>query len=360
MGFIRYSQATQNHQLDDDAGICELRKLFRSYSSLFVISIAVLALSACAAVAPAPVEEGLEFSANNARLSPITKYDLPTPEPVIVPDVTAVVNTVGSRANVRSGPALDSKIIAKALPGDSFTVVGESDDGKWLEVCCITDPEDPSGETKIPAWISASVVDLDGNAGAVPVTDAVFTDTVESTWKVDWTCGSDRCEVKECGATVAATSDTPSTNQWLQVEHTVTWDDNCFDEDSWVFEVDRFSAKERSGEFSDNFLYNYWLGIQPGPATNTFTMDDGRKVAVYCSGPHELDLEENNGWTTRYVGETCHDVKTGELVSVSYTKRWLFTGEYDGQKYERAYFGDYEVLEQHLVDTNAELAFIDD
>ena len=83
----------------------------------------------------------------------------------------------------------------------------------------------------------------------------------------------------------------------------------CFDEDSWVFEVDRYTAKERSGEFIDNFLYNYWLGVQPGPATDVYTLDDGRKVAVWCSGPHELELEEGSGWTTVYVGNTCHDVR---------------------------------------------------
>jgi hypothetical protein len=52
-------------------------------------------------------------------------------------------------------------------------------------------------------------------------------------------------------------------------------------------------------------------------------------------------------------------VRTGELVSMSYTKRWLFSGEYDGQKYERAYFGDYETLDQYLVDTDVELSFVE-
>ena len=78
-------------------------------------------------------------------------------------------------------------------------------------------------------------------------------------------------------------------------------------------------------------------------------MDDGRKVVVWCSGPHETEIEEGGGWTTVYKGNTCHDVNTGELVSLSYTKRWLFSGEYDGQKYERAYFGDFESLEQRLI-----------
>ena len=319
----------------------------------------VLMLSACVAPVPVPEAAGNVTGAGSARLSELSSFELPTPEAIIVPDVNAVVNTEGSRANVRTGPALDAPIIAKALPGDEFTILGASDDGEWWEICCVRGPQDADGEATEPAWLSKQVVDLDGNADAVPVVETVLPGAVEATWHVDWSCGSDRCEVKECTASVSAKSESGEEEQWSQVEHTVSWDDGCFDEDSWVFDVDRYTAKERSGEFVDNFLYNYWLGAQPGPATDVYTMDDGRKVAVWCSGPHEIELEEGGGWTTVYVGNTCHDVETGELVTVSYTKRWLFSGEYDGQKYERAYFGDYEVLDQYLVDTNVALAFLE-
>ena len=47
------------------------------------------------------------------------------------------------------------------------------------------------------------------------------------------------------------------------------------------------------------------------------------------------------------------------LVYLSYNKRWLFTGEYEGESYERAYFGDYETLEQKLVETTAQLLFVE-
>ena len=43
--------------------------------------------------------------------------------------------------------------------------------------------------------------------------------------QVDWSCGSERCEVKECTATVDAVSRSEGDEQWLQVEHNVTWDD---------------------------------------------------------------------------------------------------------------------------------------
>lgn len=323
---------------------------------------ALLLLSACVAPIPVEGEAVATPQRSNTRISDIADYDLPPQEPVIRPELTAVVNTEGSRANVRSGPDLDSPIVAKANPNDTFNVVGQSADGEWWQICCIAGPGDADGEASENAWLASVVVEIDGNAEAAPVVEPLLPDELSSSWMVDWRCGSDRCEVRQCSANIVATmgEDAEPGEQWLQVEHDVTWEDECFSTDSWVFEVDRFTGKERSGEFIDNFLYNYWLGEQPGPATNVYTFEDGRKVAVWCSGPHEVEIEEEGGWTTVYQGDTCHDVSTGELVSLSYTKRWLFSGEYDGQQYERAYFGDYETLEQYLSDTNVNLYYLEE
>ena len=52
------------------------------------------------------------------------------------------------------------------------------------------------------------------------------------------------------------------------------------------------------------------------------------------------------------------DRNTGMLAYMNYIKRWLFTGEYEGQNYERAFFGDVERLEQRLVNTNAGLLLV--
>ncbi|MCB0093224.1 MAG: hypothetical protein KDE54_35290, partial [Caldilineaceae bacterium] len=70
---------------------------------------------------------------------------------------------------------------------------------------------------------------------------------------------------------------------------------------------------------------------------------------------HTLEVEEGDGWSTVYIGNTCHDVRTGMLLDLSYEKRWLYTGEFEGKTYNREYFGDFETLEQHLADTNAVL-----
>ena len=316
-------------------------------------------LGAC--VTTIPAQPAAETDASSvAQLSDISEYSLPDPEAVIVPDVTATINTEGSRANVRTGPELDSPIIAKANPGDEFKVIGRSDDGEWWQVCCVRGPMDAEGEATEPAWVAATVVDLDGNADAMPVVQAIMPETLEASWRFDWQCGSDRCEIKQCGGIVSAKAEADGDDQWLQVEHTPLWDEGCFDEvDPWVFEVDRYTGKERSGQLIDNFVYNYWMGAQPGPATDVYTLDDGRSVVVWCSGPHELEIEESDGWTTVYKGSTCHEVQTGELVFLEYNKRWLFTGEYGDQQYERAYFGDFETYEQRLVDTNVDLLYVE-
>jgi len=92
--------------------------------------------------------------------------------------------------------------------------------------------------------------------------------------------------------------------------------------------------------------------------TNIFTFDDGRQVAVWCGAQQQFDVPVGDGWTNSVQGYTCHDVLTGEMLYITYTTRWLYTGEYEGQNYQRAYFGDYETLEQFLVDTNADLSYI--
>lgn len=324
-----------------------------------VVVLSALLLSACVTAVPVAESASRPTPVPGQHISDIANYTLPTPEPVIVPDVSAEVITEDARANIRSGPALDAPIVAKANPGDIFQVTGRSDDGEWWQICCVAGPADEGDEATEKAWLSSVVVELDGNADAIPVVDPLLPTELTADWKVDWSCGSERCEIKECTGTITATVTSGNTEQWLQVEHNVAWADGCFEEDSWVFEVDRFSGQERSGAFVDDFRYNYWLGSQPGPATNIFTFDDGRQVAVWCGSEQEFDVPVGDGWTNAVQGYTCHDVRTGEMLYISYTTRWLYTGSYEGQNYERAYFGDYETLEQYLVDTNAELSYLE-
>ncbi|MEZ4861793.1 MAG: SH3 domain-containing protein [Caldilineaceae bacterium] len=290
-------------------------------------------------------------------VKPITDYVLPAPTPTTEPDTTVIVATNGARANVRGGPGLNFPIIAKANPGDSFQVVGKSDDDQWWEICCV--PGDTgASDAEANGWLANSVVRLAGD-GDVPVTEKLLDQDLQVKWEVDWHCGSERCEVKQCNATVEANVGRAPAQQSLAIEHQVTWDDTCFATDSWVFDVNQFSGKERTGEYENNFLYGYWLGRDPGQANGVYTLPDGSNIAVWCAGPHTVEIEEGGGWTTVYEGNTCHDVRTGMLVLLSYNKRWLFTGDFEGQSYERAYFGDNESLQQQLVETNVELATVE-
>ncbi len=284
---------------------------------------------------------------------------MPTPIPTAEASLIVVVNTNGARANIRSGPGLNFPIIAKGNPGAAFEVIGRSEDQAWWQLCCVTGAENTPEATADEGWVAASVVRLAGDEEAVTVSGPLLLSDLASTWEVDWQCGSERCEVKQCSATVQATVDGAANQQLLTVNHEVTWDDTCFATDAWIFEVNQFSGRERTGQYEDNFLYGYWLGADPGAANGAYTLPDGQADAVWCSGPHTVEIEEGAGWTTVYEGNTCHDVRTGMLVVLSYNKRWLFTGEFEGQQYERAYFGDNETLRQRLVDTNVELFFVE-
>ena len=134
-----------------------------------------LALSACVTAIPTPAANPVPVTPDE-RISDIAQYTLPTPAPQIVPDVTAVVVTEGSRANVRSGPNLDSPIVLKANPGDTFKVTGKSVDGEWWQICCVRGPADAAGEATELAWLATVVVELDGNADAVPVIEPMLPD----------------------------------------------------------------------------------------------------------------------------------------------------------------------------------------
>lgn len=268
------------------------------------------------------------------------------------------INTQGVRVNLRSGPGTTFAILVKANPGESYELLGKSDDGRWLQVAL--PPSRDGATTAKDAWVSADLVRTGGSAANVPVTvnEILLEPDLQAAWNVDWSCNSDRCDVKQCSADVTAQVNRQPTGGFLPVEHTVTWADECFNSDAWTFEVDQVTGVERSGEADDNFLYGYWLGAKPGAANGVYPVDETRGVVVYCSGPNEVEIEEGGGWTTVYEGSTCHDTATGMLVYMNYSKRWLFSGDFEGRTYERAYFGDSEKLEQRLTETNAGLAFV--
>lgn len=298
----------------------------------------------------------------NGAVADLSNYILPsaTPTTTAKGKTSVVINTGGSRANIRSGPGTNFPIVAKVAPGTAFTVVSKSQDETWWQICCVAPSSLITGTktTTGTAWVASSVVKVAGADDGVVISERLLNPDSNAQWSVDWKCASERCQVKQCSAAVNAKAGRVTNQSWLSVEHQVTWNDTCFATDSWVFEVDQYTGKERTGAYADNFLYSYWRGKQPGQPNGVYTLEDGRAIAVWCSGPYKVQVEEGDGWTTAYEGNTCHDVRTGMIVLLSYNKRWLFTGKYQGQSYDHAYFGDSETLEQKLTNTNINLFWV--
>lgn len=327
---------------------------------LFVLagcSVSPQSLSAGAAAVAAPVPEALADVVEpvSAYVAPRPIGVVPTPTPTPETTTTATINTQNIRANLRSGPGTNSTIVAKANPGEVYEIVGRSEDGLWYEVAL----SEPISDTAT-AWVSAELVHV--GDGVVPVSanaEVLLDRDLTAEWAVEWSCFSDRCPVRACEANVAAEVNRDPANNFLPVEHTVVWDEGCFNTDAWTFEVEQTTGKERNGEADDNFLYSYWLGARPGQANGVYPLENGEGIMVYCAGPDRVEIEEGGGWTTVYEGNTCHDVATGMLVYMNYVKRWLYSGDFEGKTYDRAYFGDSERLVQRLADTTAPVALVE-
>ncbi|MBX2998056.1 MAG: SH3 domain-containing protein [Caldilineaceae bacterium] len=260
--------------------------------------------------------------------------------------------------NVRSGPGLNFPVVAGAQQGAIFEAIGRSEDEGWWRICCVRGPNDGPGEATQFAWISDVVVTANEAAREQPILGPLFPQDLQAQWDVNYACGSERCEVVRCSAVISATVRSASDPRWLEVERKVTWDEGCGENSTWLHQIDRTDGAERYESTANFFLFNFWAGIEPGPINSLFSLAPDAQVKTWCSEEQVLDLEEGDGWSARYNGMTCHDVRTGMLVAMKYTKRWLFTGEYEGEAYENAYFGDFEVYEVRLNNTNVELDFV--
>ena len=102
-----------------------------------------------------PVEDG--------EAVPATETPTPTPEPDGMPEkVTVTVIDFGLRLNVRAGPSTEYDIVAKAVAGVTFSGIGRSEAGDWVQVA-IADL--PSGY----GWVSATYVTTEGPFEELPV-----------------------------------------------------------------------------------------------------------------------------------------------------------------------------------------------
>jgi len=355
------------------------RKVLRSLTAgILLAGVTLFVLSGCAASGaamqsnPSTVVADTAMPASiNMVIEPLSAYqpplrneenDSPLPTPTATPEngepLRVTIDTQGVRVNLRSGPGTAFDIVAKVNPGQTFVVLGRSEDARWYQLDAKVNGV--NGDPIESGWVAAELVRADGESVAdIAGSTELLSPDLMANWAVDWSCDSDRCQIKRCEAEVSAVVNRQANGDFLPVEHTVTWDDSCFSTDAWTFEVNRKTGEERTGEAEQNFLYSYWMGTKPGDAVGVFPLSSGEGIEVFCSGPHSVEIEEGGGWTTLYEGNVCHDINTGMLVYMNYLKRWLYTGEYDGKTYARAFFGDSEKLEQRLIEASIPLAIVE-
>lgn len=182
---------------------------------------------------------------------------------------------------------------------------------------------------------------------------------LQASWSIAWECSSDFCAFERCEGTAFTGVRKLLDDRWLELDRRIRWNEGCGKRSSWLTQVDRFTGEERYPPEEDR-LFLFWAGAWAGRPERTVELGDGRRVQVWCTGPQTAEMEEKDGWTTLYDGEVCYDVRTGMLVTMSYLKRWVFTGTFEGKEYERAYFGDMETYDQILETTNAQLSFVEE
>jgi hypothetical protein len=297
---------------------------------------------------------GVPVALSSEGVESIDEVDVESAAPDVMPQVTVRNRSV----NIRSGPGTSFSVVAGATQGTTFEVLGQSEEPIWWRICCVRGPDDGPEEATLEAWISDVVVTVNELAVQQPVIGPLLPDDLEAEWDVLYACVSERCEVPICTATITASVRNARDNRWLEVERKVAWDDECGEDSTWQHQLDRVEASERYAGTSDFFIFNFWTGANPGPFNSLFSLEPDVHVNTWCSDEQSAELEEGDGWSALYQGKTCYDMRTGMLVSMKYQKRWLFTGTFEDDEYERAYFGDSEVYEVRLSKSNVELDYV--
>lgn len=84
-----------------------------------------------------------------------TGTELPTPTPTIPPTATLTptpyIQIESGLVALRTGPGVEFPLLAQLGPGIPVAIIGRSEDGSWLQICCI------SGQT---TWVVASHVTI--------------------------------------------------------------------------------------------------------------------------------------------------------------------------------------------------------
>ena len=248
-------------------------------------------------------------------------------------------------ANLRGGPGTEFDIITTAPRGWQFAVSGRNADASWWQVCCMNWK---------PACVINSLVAIQGPLDKVPVRLPLMPDKLDATWGLRWQCFAEGCPQPDCLGQSRAQALQVRDVRWLELKRQATWDDKCGKDEDWLLQIDRYTGLERQVA-TDPPLFHMWMGANPGPE-NRAIEHFGRTLSLWCTDTRTREAPQTGGWTVLFEGQACYDRGSGILVMIEYTKRWLFTGTAGGQKYELQYFGDYEIYQQMLMDTNVPLS----
>ena len=110
-----------------------------------------------------PTESGSVPEGTTALSEPLVMPDVDGPAITNTTTVTGTVASGDDRLNVRSGPGTTYAIVAKAMAGETYQVVGRSTDGTWLQ---IRRGDDETG------WVSAPYLQIEGDVTRLPTVAA--------------------------------------------------------------------------------------------------------------------------------------------------------------------------------------------
>jgi hypothetical protein len=257
--------------------------------------------------------------------------------------ITAEVKA--ATANLRGGPGTDFDILGTVSQTQLLPVTGRNADGSWWQTCCV--------DGKL-AWVNDGLVAIRGDRQQAPVISPLLPDKLEASWAIRWLCYADGCPQPECLGESKAQALQVRSERWLEVKREATWPEKCGQKEDWLVQVDRYTGQEAQSPSSPPLFY-IWMGANPGPESRSLEHLE-RALSVWCTETRTREVSQAGGWTVLIEGRACYDRVSGVLITMEYTKRWLFTGVVGGQKYERQYFGDHEVYQQVLTGTNAPLS----
>lgn len=307
---------------------------------------------AIAAATPLPTSAPTE--APTPLPTPTLTVSVPVTETVAIttsapsPAAEAFLRAAGAtRVNVRSGPGLAWDRITNIAPGQEYPITGANPDRSWWRILI----GDQTG------WVSSQVSTVRGNLEAVPVIAPALPDNLSATWSLKWECESpaNACKFEACSGQSVATVRKVLNERWLEIERQATWEGECGEPSTWITQADRYVGEERPAP-DEGPLFRIFENPANLGAPNRTLNYRGTEVPMWCTEPRTREQDQGDGWTVIFEGEACYDLKSGMLMTMGYFKRWLFTGTYKGKQYERQYFGDYEVYEQVLTDTNVTLS----